>query len=169
VCLPTSVRLDYQLNKERRAWALRLPHSSSGTMTTFYDDSSDQPATVTEDEFSLHKPVSRASTFANSNTTSRPLRTQPNALQRAHTVTQSASAKRTGRAMATDRGRKPHQRASSLLRTKGGGNESFPQRLLAHDMVSVGRIDNTFAVANVGNNGKLYLRYEGSVLCLLLT
>jgi hypothetical protein len=129
-------------------------------MTTFYDDSSDKPATITEDEFSLHKPISRASTFDISNTSPRPLRAQPNALQRAHTVTQSGSAKRTGRAMATDRGRKPHQRASSLLRTKGGGNEGLPPRLLAHDLVSAGRIDNTFAVANVGNNGKLYLRYE---------
>lgn len=138
-------------------------------MTTFYDDSADKPATVTEDEFSLHKPVSRASTLAISNTSSRPLRAQPNALQRAHTVTQSGSAKRTGRATATDRGRRPHQKASSLLRTKGGGNESFPKRLLAHDMVSAGRVDNTFSVANVGNNGKLYLRYEKSDFCLLLT
>jgi hypothetical protein len=137
-------------------------------MTTFYDDSTDKPATLAEDELSLHKPISRASTLAISNTSSRPLRAQPNALQRAHTVTQSGSAKRSGRAMATDRGRKPHQRASSLLRTKGAGNESFPQRLLAHDMGSAGRIDNTFAVANVGNNGKLYLRYEASSFCLLL-
>uniref|UniRef100_A0A093W147 Guanine nucleotide exchange factor LTE1 n=2 Tax=Talaromyces marneffei TaxID=37727 RepID=A0A093W147_TALMA len=129
-------------------------------MTTFYDDSTDKPAIVTEDEFSIQKHISGTSTLAIPDTSSRPLRAHPNALQRAHTVTQSGSAKRTGRAMATDRGRKPHQRASSLLRMKSGGNEGFPQRLLAHDMVSAGRIDNTFAVANVGNNGKLYLRYE---------
>lgn len=146
-----------------------MPHLFGGTMTTFYDESTDKPATVTEDEFSLHKPISRASTLAISNTSSRPLRAQPNALQRAHTVTQSGSTKRTGRAMAADRARRPHQRASSLLRTKGGGNESFPQRLVAHDMVSAGRVDNTFAVANVGNNGKLYLRYGNSYFCLLLT
>ncbi|EED19050.1 guanine nucleotide exchange factor, putative [Talaromyces stipitatus ATCC 10500] len=127
-------------------------------MMTFYDDT-DKPDAVAGDDFQLHKPASRASTLGiSSNTFSRPLRAQPDALQRAHTITQPASAKRTGRAMATDRGRKPHQRASSLLRLKTSGNDNLPQRLLAHDLASASRIDNTFAVANVGNNGKLYLR-----------
>lgn len=142
---------------------------SGGTMTTFYDDSTDNPVTATTDELTLHKPISRASTLAISNTPSRPPRVQLNALQRANTVTQPASAKRTGRAAATDRGRKPHQRTSFLLRAKGGGKDSFPPRLLELDIASASRIDNTFAVANVGNNGKLYLRYEKSVSSLLLT
>lgn len=125
-------------------------------MTTSLDKPIDVPVVASKDGFHLHKPFTRASTLGILDASPRPLRSHSNVLQRAHTITPSGSAKRSNRAL-TDRARKPHQRASSLLRVKGS-NERLPQRLLVHEMTSADRKDNNFAVANVGNNGKLYLR-----------
>lgn len=119
------------------------------------DSSANTPAIVTKDELSLHKPSSRASTLGISTTSPR-LHQPQSSLQRAHTITQPGTLKRTGKTVA-DRGRKHHHTPSSQLRLKGS-NDGLAKRSLAHDMTSAGRRDNNFAVANVGNNGKLYLR-----------
>ncbi|OKL63158.1 hypothetical protein UA08_01168 [Talaromyces atroroseus] len=113
------------------------------------DTSTDEP----KDEFRLQKPASsRASTLGIS--TALPRLHQPQStLQRAHTVTQSGLAKRTDRRLAD----RPRRQRSLLLRMKGS-NEGLSTRSPVHETTPSGLRDNNFAVGNVGNNGKLYLR-----------
>lgn len=126
-------------------------------MTRPLDESANARPLATEDEFRLHKPISRASTLGISTTSPR-LHQPQSTLQRAHTVTQSNPVRRTGRTL-LDREKKLQQTPSSLLRVKAS-NEGLSNRPLAFEVTSTARRDNNFAVANVGNNGKLYLRYE---------
>ncbi|KAH8695535.1 hypothetical protein BGW36DRAFT_203983 [Talaromyces proteolyticus] len=83
-------------------------------------------------------------------------RAQPplSSLRRAHTVTQSGITKRADRILAN---RTKNDQSSPLLRTRRS-TEVMHQRAMTHEGISSGREGKHFAVANVGINGKLYLR-----------
>lgn len=124
------------------------------SMATFLHKSTDvHSPSSRNDSTSPYLPGSRASALGIWTPLRRVQPSQPS-LRRANTVTQSGIAKRPDRLLAT---RRKKDQSPTLGHTKSS-TEALHQRAMTHDGIAGPREGNNFTVANVGNNGKLYLR-----------
>ncbi|CRG92630.1 Guanine nucleotide exchange factor LTE1 [Talaromyces islandicus] len=123
-------------------------------MATFLHKSTDvhRPSSR-DDSTSPYFPPSKASVLGDWTPLRRVQPSQPS-LRRANTVTQSGITKRPDRLLAN---RRKKDQSPTLGHTKSS-TEALHQRAMTHDGIAGPREGNHFTVANVGNNGKLYLR-----------